>query len=518
VRKRKVMRVPSVHFKKIAPLKIFLVCAFLYLCIPTFTHAAEVLVSPSTGSYSVGQSFTATIQTNPQGKNVNAVEAKLSFDNTKLSVVSISKTGSVFSLWTTEPTFSNTAGTIDFGGGSPSPFSVRSNLITVTFRTLKEGSATVSVASASVLAADGLGTDVYTAPGNATYTVTPPTTPTPPPTPPPNQNPTPSDEEPKQESDDATITFGDPPRAPEAGSTTFLDPEVWYATKVGVFTWEVPFDVDVLALDISTSSEFEPKTVYDPPTDQLSMSEELLRDGVQYLTMQYKNQVGWGGILHRKIMIDTIPPEQFTINVRAGNSPSAFPLLMFEATDSTSGISKYEMTIAGGELLEVTPDEAKLGYLLTNLEDGTYTVKVVAIDFAGNKTESSVAVLITAGWHPPVEVVSVTSIWDIFKGKNLVILLLILILIAQNVYMAYVRKQHDQKEQKLRKETREIQDQMEKIFSALRDEIYDQINMITKHERLSKKEKEAVEGLNQALEVSETLLEKEITDVSKILK
>ena len=32
------------------------------------------------------------------------------------------------------------------------------------------------------------------------------------------------------------------------------------------------------------------------------------------------------------------------------------------------------------------------------------------------------------------------------------------------------------------------------------------------------KEKEAVEGLNQALEVSETLIEKEITDVSKILK
>ncbi len=59
---------------------------------------------------------------------------------------------------------------------------------------------------------------------------------------------------------------------------------------------------------------------------------------------------------------------------------------------------------------------------------------------------------------------------------------------------------------------------MEKIFSALRDEIYDQINAITKKERLSKKEREAVEGLNQALEVSETLIEKEITDVSKILK
>ncbi len=506
------MFVPSVPYKIT---EIFLKLGFILSVFFAFSYtvsAADVSISPSTGSYSVGQSFTVTIQTNPQGKSVNAVEAKLSFDNTKLSVTSVSKTGSVFSLWTTEPTFSNSAGTIDFGGGSPSPFSTRSNLVTVTFKVLKEGSATVSIASASVLAADGLGTDVYTGGTGATYTVTAAAAkPTP-------VEETPSEEDTDEDDSNAAITFGDPPRAPEAGSTVFLDPEVWYATKVGVFTWEVPFDVDVLALDISTSSEFEPKTVYDPPIEQLSLSADLLIDGVQYLTMQYKNQVGWGGILHRKLMIDTLPPQPFIVNVRAGNTSSAFPLLTFEANDETSGIRKYEMSIAGGEPIEITPDEAKLGYMLKDLEDGTYTVKVVAYDFAGNKTESSSAVLITAGWHPPVEVVVSTSIWDIFKGKNLVILLLLLALIAEFAYMTYAKRQHELREQKLRKETKEIQDQMEKIFSALRDEIYDQINMITKHERLSKKEKEAVEGLNQALEVSETLIEKEITDVSKILK
>ena len=60
-----------------------------------------------------------------------------------------------------------------------------------------------------------------------------------------------------------------------------------------------------------------------------------------------------------------------------------------------------------------------------------------------------------------------------------------------------------EKEEKLRRETREVQDQMEKIFSALRDEIYDQIINITKRKRLSAKEKEAVESLTLALEVSE---------------
>lgn len=493
---------------------IALVAFFVVFACAQTASAASVVFSPSTGSYGAGQTFTVTVQADPQAKSINAVEAKLTFDKSKLSVVSVSKTGSAFSLWTTEPAFSNTAGTIDFGGGSPTPFSSRSNLMSITFRALAEGSAAVSVSSASILAADGLGTDVYTGATPASYAVTAATTPTTPTTPTPaSEQPTPASDD-----DDEAITFGDPPRAPEAGSTIYLDPEVWYSVKTGLFTWEVPFDVDSMRLDIATSSEAEPSTEYDPPIEQLSITEDMLVEGVQYLTMQYENPVGWGAILHRKLMIDSVPPQPFTINVRAGNAATAFPLLTFEAKDDTSGIAKYTLQIGDAEPVDVTPDEATLGYLLRDLVDGTYTVKVVAFDHAGNKRESSTAVLITAGWQPPQEIVIASTIWDLFKGKNLVILLLLIALTAQFLYGRYTKRQHEQKEQRLRKETKEIQDQMEKIFSALRDEIYDQINSITKRERLSKKEKEAVAGLNQALEVSETLIEKEITDVSKILK
>ncbi|HEU4677778.1 MAG TPA: cohesin domain-containing protein [Candidatus Paceibacterota bacterium] len=492
----------------------YTLAALVFFILPGVIHAATVNISPSTGSYGVGQSFTVNVQVDPEGKSANAAQAQLTFDKTKLSVVNITKT-QTFPFWTTEPKFSNTDGTIDFGGGGPTPFSSKLTVVTINFKAIAEGSAQVSVSSAEVTAADGLGTDLYSGPGNGTFTITAASTK-------PAENPTPTTSETPtdggSDSTDGPITFGDPPRAPEVGSTIFMDPETWYATKVGTFTWSVPFDVDSMALDISTSSEAEAVTVMDPPIDSIALTEENLIDGVQYLTMKYKNQVDWGATLHRKIMIDTIPPEPFKVNVNAGNSPSKFPLLTFEAHDEPSGIQKYQMAIAGGEPFDITPDEAKLGYLLKDLEDGTYTVKVVAFDYAGNKTEATAAILITAGWHKPVETVITTSIWDFFKGKNLVIILLLLALIAQFVLAHYARKQHELREQKLRKETKEIQDQMEKIFSALRDEIYDQINAITKNERLSKKEKEAVEGLNQALEVSETLIEKEITDVSKILK
>jgi len=509
------MRVLSVHssllsiHKNIKTVLAVGFFAFVFFCYATFTFAANLHVTPPSGSYSVGQTFTTTIQVDPAGASVNAVEASLTFDRTVLSVVNVAKTGSVFSLWTTEPTFSNTAGTISFGGGSPTPFSTRSTLVTVTFRTLTEGTGSVSFGTASTLAADGLGTDVLANKNGGSYTVVAATTPVP-------------VEEPRTPAvsaeDNAAIAFGDPPRAPEVGSVTFLDPELWYNKLDGIFTWELPFDVNEVAAEIATSSDNRPTTRFDPPIDEFVVSAENLADGVQYLSVQFRNQVGWGGILNRKIQIDTTPPEPFTIKKQEGTTASSFPLLIFDAFDATSGIDRYELVIADKEPVIVTPEEARLGYLLKELEDGTYTIKVTAFDKAGNKTESTTPVLITAGWVKPISVAEKVSFWSFLTGANILIALLVLTVLMQFGFIIYERKLFAKKEERLRKETREIQDQMEKIFSALRDEIYDQVNNISKRPRLSIKEKEAVEGLNQALEVSETLIEKEINDVKKILK
>lgn len=491
------------------------------LCIVSFfflftltTHAADLILSPGTGSYSAGQTFTAAVRVVPGGTQVNAVEAGLKFDPSVLSVVSVTKDGSVFSLWTTEPTFSNSGGTVTFGGGSPTPFTATSNIVNVTFRAVSNGTASVTFTNSSVLAADGRGTDVFKNATGATYTVTAASTP-PPSTPQTTSTEGPADSE-------EAIIFGDPPRPPEIGSTIFLDTEVWYNRTDGLFTWTLPFDVNVIAVEVSSDASNRPElnseAVIDPPTEEFAVDETLLVDGVQYISINFKNQVGWGSPTNRKIQIDVTPPEPFAISVQAGTSPTSFPLLRFAAEDKTSGIEYYELTVADKEPLRVTPDEAKLGYMLRELEDGTYTIKVVATDKAGNVRESSVAVLITAGWIKPVEVVDEGSFWDFLTAVNLFIFFLLVVILLQVIYFWYEHKQLKEREEKLRRETREIQDQMEKIFSALRDEIYDQINMITKRKRLSAKEKEAVEGLTQALEVSETLIEKEINDVKTILK
>ena len=499
--------------------KALLLASLLWFSFVFSAQAADLGIAPSTGTYSAGQTFTVNVRALPKGDSINAVEATMSFDPAVLSVVSVSKTGSAFSLWTTEPTFSNPNGTIQFGGGSPTPFTSDSNLISITFRAVKEGTSQVKFSNSSVLAADGRGTDVLNTASPASYTVSASTaTPEPTPTP----TPTPEEQPAPDEGDGGAIIFGDPPRAPEIGSQTFLDPEVWYNTKAGTFSWTLPFDITAVAVEVSTNSENVPQdnkdAVNDPPTEDFSISEDNVVDGEQYVSIAFKNQVGWGTVLNRMLRIDTTPPEPFVVNVRAGNSATSFPLLNFEAQDKTSGIDYYELTIADKEPFRVTPDEAKLGYLLKELEDGTYTVKIVAVDKAGNKRESSAAVLITAGWTKPVEVVNQTSFWDFLTPINLFIFFLLIVIVLLLGYLWYLNKMWHEKEEKLRRETREIQDQMEKIFSALRDEIYDQILSITKRKRLSANEKEAVEGLTQALEVSETLIEKEISDVKSILK
>lgn len=509
------------HFRRTAIPVLAVLFAVAVLLVPTIVAAATISLTPGSGQYQSGQTFTAQFRVNPTGDDVNAVEANLSFDTDVIEVVNLSKDNSVFSLWTTEPEFSNSAGTITFGGGSPSPFSAPSTVLTATFRAVGEGTGTVSFDDVSILIADGQGTDAFSGATDGTYTVAA-GTPTPEPAPQPEPEPTPAPQPESTEEDDEALTFGDPPRAPEVGSQTFLDPDQWYNETEGVFTWSLPFDVNVVAVAIATSSEFVPydneDNIFDPPIEEFQVTADTIDDGVQYLSIAYENQVGWGTVLNRKIQVDTTPPETFTIEVRPANRGSDFPTLNFAAEDETSGVDYYELYIADREPVRITPDEAELGYLMGELTDGTYTARIVAYDMAGNSRESTAPVLITAGWEPASEEEEESSFWDFLTMGNITIVVLLLIIILQGIYFWYQQKWSKQREEKLRRETREIQEQMEKIFSALRDEIYDQINTITKRKRLSAKEREAIEGLNQALEVSETLIEKEINDVKSILR
>jgi hypothetical protein len=97
-------------------LKYFLATVFFIFLVPVQVMAATMSVSPNTGVYNTGSTFTVKVVVNTQGKSVNAAEGTVKFNPQELSVVSVDRSSSIFNLWVTEPTFSNSAGTINFSG------------------------------------------------------------------------------------------------------------------------------------------------------------------------------------------------------------------------------------------------------------------------------------------------------------------------------------------------------------------------------------------------------------------
>ena len=106
---------------------------------------------------------------------MNAASGVISFPTDKLGVVSVSKTNSVMNLWVQEPTFSNTRGTVNFEGIALNPGYTGSQgtIITITFRTKSAGQANIKFSSGSVLANDGVGTNILIGFSNANITIQP---------------------------------------------------------------------------------------------------------------------------------------------------------------------------------------------------------------------------------------------------------------------------------------------------------------------------------------------------------
>ena len=120
---------------------------------------AKLTLSPASGSYAVGGTFTVSVMLDSGGGvGVNAADGELSFDPTVLAVQGVSKDNSVFNLWTSNPSFSNAKGTVDYSGGSNDAYTGSAgDVLDVTFKVLAGGAATVKFASATALAADGAG-------------------------------------------------------------------------------------------------------------------------------------------------------------------------------------------------------------------------------------------------------------------------------------------------------------------------------------------------------------------------
>ncbi|MDP3995753.1 MAG: cohesin domain-containing protein [bacterium] len=563
---------------------------FYFLAGRANAASASLYLSPSIGTYTVGNTFLVQLKLNSGGVAINAADGTLVFDPDKLEVVALPKTDSVFTLWVQEPVFSNSVGTVDFAGGKPSPGFTGSagTIVNITFKAKVSGNANLTFAVGSVLADDGKGTNILTNMGSGSYSlsariITPlsPSTPSVPSAP----------------------SVSGTPGLPVVYSPTHPNEDEWYSSNDPEFNWELSSDVTGVSLLLHEKPTGDPGPTSDGLLD--SKKFEDAEDGAWYFHIKFRNQYGWGSILHRKVLIDTVSPLPFEVTVdNDGDLTNPTPTLHFSTTDSLSGIEYYEVKVVDEKVLITEAERKKNPFVLPPQVPGTTLVEVKAFDKAGNSS------LATAEFEilPILGVPVITNIPKRIKiGETLIIegvalpgaKAVVYIQkggeefeageagadgsgefvffyekpLAKGDYLVWARtkdergalseptEQHSLEvglppvlqfgtialdylsimttlivlivgaiaiifyswyrisvwRRRVRYETKEVAQSVLAAFKALKEEVEEQVAMIDQKPGLNKREKEIRDKLQEALDISEKFIGKEISDIEKEL-
>ena len=475
---------------------LFFMCLLVGIALPQVSLAATYLLTPADGSFEVGKTFAVRIMVNAGTDAVNTGEATITYDTSKLTAVSVSKEGSPFNLWVVEPKISG--GTITFSGGGTTAISGSKAVATITFKAKAEGSAKVEFTKSTLLA--GAGQNVLSGSAGATFTVTPasakpdpvastPTTPT-------------------QEKN----TKIPPPDAPDITSTTHPDQGLWYNKADAKFTWDIPYGVLGVRFAFGNVPNATSTEKHEPPVGEWSKSG--IPDGTWYFTAEYLNRGGWGSSTPYKLQIDTTPPDEFGVTAVGGDLTAQ---LRFEAQDSLSGVELYRVVIDGESPRDVQPNElVSGGYTITNLDPGDHTIGVTAVDFAGNERSAEAPVTVTGTKVEEVDPNAVTT-----SGFGAIYWVSLLFMAALAIVITMLiqerRRFHEEKDH-IKRETAEVGDRLINIFGVLRDEIEEKVLELSHKPNMTDAERAILEGLKDALDISEELIDKEVEDVRKLLK
>lgn len=364
--------------------------------------AATMSLTPKGQSFAIGQEFTADLVINSENVNINAAQAVINFPPAILQAVSIDRSKSVFNFWVEDPAIAS--GKISFIGGTSENISGGSLLVfTVRFKTIGAGRADITISDGIVTASDGKGTNVLSTVRGGAVTVS---TTVASPAAVPQEQPTPIVRE--------AVSATRLPSAPSVKVGLYPDQSKWYKHVGDVIAlWDVPPDVIQVAALINQTPVATPTTFDKELFNGKNFGQ--LKEGIWYLHVRFKNNVGNGPTAHYRIAVDTTPPISFRIETSEGlriegaqdklRTDNPQPFLSFGTNDALSGISKYIIQINGQESIETEKGELKLPLQ----PPGTRMASVKALDNAGNIQERSLE----------IEIIPIASPVITFINKNI---------------------------------------------------------------------------------------------------
>lgn len=386
-----------------------LLLSVLSVAKPARAASASLYLSPSSGTHIVGNRFSVTVRINTDTA-VNAAQGAISFDSDILKVAGISTGGSIFNLWTTQPTFNNSAGSINFAGGIPHP-GYKGNagkICTITFQSKKTGAGGVRFTSGFALANDGKGTNILSSMGSGNYSISPKVE-----APKQETRPAPStpdrggQPEPKKEEPVERAYYN----APKISSETHPDEDKWFSGKKAKFSWDMPDGVEGVSLTFNQEKEDDPGPLSDGMYD--SKEYPIKKDGHWFFHIKLQDENGrWGSITHYRVNADNTPPEEFQIE--KVQEKGDWPILKFETTDSLSGVDRYELIIDDlqAEPTILLADDAS--FKVKDAGIGKHTAIVKAFDRANNQTSATIDFTVDAIAAPKIE----NHTKDIEPGKD----------------------------------------------------------------------------------------------------
>ena len=475
------------------------------IAVPLVANAADLYFTPGSGTFSAGDEFSIKVSVDPSGESVNAADGVVTFDPSLATVSSVSKDGSVFSLWTADPSISNSDGTVTFSGGTPTAFSNKGTVATLKFKAKAQGTLKLGFKSGSVLAADGKGTNVYKTGIESTYEIGAAAPKAPPPEP---VNDTPAG---------GFLAGGDPPIAPSISSPTHPKSDAWYATSTAQFTWKPPADATSIRTILSETETATPTEVQKNATDPVTLTG--IKDGIWFLVAQYRNEFGWGESGVFKIQVDTTPPDEFDFTFVESTERATPSRFEFSATDALSGVDRYQ--ILYGETIAATiraQDLSNGGTPAPPTEGGAIKVTIKAFDKAGNSRDVvkdlTLPVILKAS-AKGAEEEEKESPWT---SERIVTILFAFIIGALSAIMVYMRNIAAREKEHLIDRISAMADKFDRVFGAMREEFEQMVNDFDEKPQLTPEERELLEHIKEVIDISEELIETDMGELKRTVR
>lgn len=341
--------------------RIIYIIFSIFLLIPLTAEGAALFFIPQSQTVYQGDSFIVEVWMDSESDEINAVEIGLAFPADLLEAVDFSKGNSILTLWPYEPKIQN--GEITFLAGAPGGFSGKGLLAKISFLGKETGKSEISFKENSkVLLNDGKATlsELSFLEGN--YEI-----------------------------------IEKPEGLPVISSNSHPDQNKWSNNDFHI-QWDLDEGAQYSYL-LSYDPLAKPDEIPNEPEGELisigDMEYKGLEDGIYYFFLRQKiSGEGWSKKISYRAMVDTVPPEEFSLKI--GKEPTVFEgkyFLNFSTADNTSGIEYYEVKEGKRDWKKVISP-----YLLEDQALGKEII-VRAYDKAGNYREVSIKPFYKITWQ-----------------------------------------------------------------------------------------------------------------------